>query len=101
MAKFIKKQNMTISSGKYIAKDGSEKNSWHNIGSIITMQNDDGSQYQFGELPMLGLKFSIYDQKPKEGATGGQGRKPIAQKKEVEIPVIDEGKEIDVKDIPF
>ena len=49
MATFIKKENLTISTGEY-QKDGQTKKEWRTIGELITMQGDDGQPYQFFKM---------------------------------------------------
>jgi hypothetical protein len=49
MSKFIKKENLTISTGEY-QKDGQTKKEWRTIGELITMQGDDGKPYQFFKM---------------------------------------------------
>lgn len=49
MSSFIKKQNLTISTGEY-EKDGQMKKEWRTIGELITMQGDDGQPYQFFKM---------------------------------------------------
>jgi len=63
MATLIKKENITISTGTY-TKDGQEKQRYKTIGELITMQGDDGSTYQFGEMwgPTGSTKFNVYEQ---------------------------------------
>ena len=63
MAQLIKKENITISTGEY-QKDGQTKQRYKTIGELITMQGDDGSTYQFGEMwgPTGSTKFNVYDQ---------------------------------------
>lgn len=49
MSTFIKKENLTISTGEY-QKDGQTKKEWRTIGELITMQGDDGQPYQFFKM---------------------------------------------------
>tara|TARA_R110000824_G_scaffold205804_1_gene390725 strand:- start:1516 stop:1875 length:360 start_codon:yes stop_codon:yes gene_type:complete len=49
MSSFIKKENLTISTGEY-QKDGQTKKEWRTIGELITMQGDDGQPYQFFKM---------------------------------------------------
>ena len=66
MGQLIKKENITISIGGY-QKDGQTKQKYRTIGEIVTMQGDDGSVYQFGEMwgPGGVTKFNIYAQEDK------------------------------------
>jgi len=63
MSQVLKRENITISIGEY-QKDGQTKQRYKTIGELVTMQGDDGSTYQFGELwgPTGGTKFNIYEQ---------------------------------------
>ena len=66
MGQVIKRENITIIIGEY-QKDGETKKRYKTIGEIVTMQGDDGSQYQFGEMwgPGGVVKFNIYEQEDK------------------------------------
>ena len=63
MPRVINKQNIVISTGTY-QKDGVEKQRYKTIGELLTMEGDDGSQYQFGEMwgPTGSQKFNVYEQ---------------------------------------
>ena len=63
MPRVIKKENIVISTGTY-QKDGVEKHRYKTIGELLTMEGDDGSQYQFGEMwgPTGSQKFNVYEQ---------------------------------------
>ena len=50
MSQLIKKQNMTVTTGIYTDRNGQEKKSRKTFASLITMQGDDGSIFQFGEM---------------------------------------------------
>ena len=66
MAQLLKKENITVVVGNY--KDpqnpNAMKNRYKTIGELITMQGDDGSVYQFGEMwgPHGSTKFNVYEQ---------------------------------------
>lgn len=66
MGQVIKRENITIIIGEY-QKDGETKKRYKTIGEIVTMQGDDGSSYQFGEMwgPGGVVKFNIYQQEDK------------------------------------
>ena len=68
MANLIKKENITIITGVYTDDQGNEKSRYRTIGELVTMQGDDGSHYQFGELwgPHGSTNIKIYDQQPKQ-----------------------------------
>lgn len=66
MAKFLKKQNIVITVGTYKNKQGEEKKRYRTVGELVTMQDDDGSTYQFGEIFYPNTKFSIYDSTDRE-----------------------------------
>ena len=97
MAKFIKKQNIVIILETYKGKDGSDKKKYQRIGSLITMEADDGRQYQFGEIFYPKANFSVYDIKPREGSATKNAKVPVIQQEEQETG----GEEINIKDIPF
>lgn len=62
MPQVLNKENITISIGTYQNQGGETKQRYKTIGELITMQGDDGSTYQFGELwgPTGGTKFNVY-----------------------------------------
>ena len=64
MAKLIKKENITIVIGSWTDDQGNEKKKYKTIAEIVTMQGDDGSLYQFGEIwgPHGVTKFNVYPQ---------------------------------------
>lgn len=61
MSQVLKRENITISIGTY-EKDGQTKQRYKTIGELVTMQGDDGSVYQFGEMwgPTGSTKFNVY-----------------------------------------
>lgn len=63
MPTLLKKENITISTGTY-EKEGQTKQRYKTVGELVTMQGDDGSTYQFGEMwgPTGATKFNVYDQ---------------------------------------
>ena len=63
MSQLIKKENITVIIGTY-QKDGQEKKKYRTIGEMVTMQGDDGSHYQFGEIwgPHGVTSFNVYPQ---------------------------------------
>ncbi len=69
MPQVIKKENITISTGEY-QKDGQTKQRYKTIGELVTMQGDDGSTYQFGEMwgPTGSTKFNVYEQQDRNQA---------------------------------
>lgn len=73
MPKLIKKENITISTGEY-QKDGQTKQRYKTIGELITMQGDDGSVYQFGEMwgPTGSTKFNVYEQQDRTQSAAPQ-----------------------------
>jgi hypothetical protein len=87
---------------KYIDKTGTEKTKWDTVGVLTEFEKQDGSISRIIEIPAIGLKASIFEQKPREdNQERVQASKAIA--KEVEYP--DDGKtsdpEINIEDIPF
>lgn len=67
MPKLIKKEDITIVVGTYNDAQGNEKKRYRTIAEVITMQGDDGSTYQFGEIwgPHGSTKFNVYPQRDK------------------------------------
>lgn len=63
MSTVLKRENITITIGEY-QKDGATKKVYKTIGELVTMQGDDGSTYQFGEMwgPTGSTKFNVYEQ---------------------------------------
>jgi len=74
MPQVIKKENITISIGEY-EKDGQTKQRYKTIGELVTMQGDDGSTYQFGEMwgPTGSTKFNVYEQQDRNATQSQQG----------------------------
>jgi len=74
MAQVIKKENITISIGEY-QKEGQTKQVYKTIGELVTMQGDDGSTYQFGEMwgPTGSTKFNVYEQQDRNANQSQQG----------------------------
>lgn len=72
MPQVIKRENLTISIGEY-QKDGQTKQRYKTIGELVTMQGDDGSTYQFGEMwgPTGSTKFNVYSQQTQQGQQQG------------------------------
>ena len=52
MGQLIKKENISVIVGQYPDPQNPQqmKNRHRTIGEIVTMQGDDGSVYQFGEI---------------------------------------------------
>lgn len=69
MATFIKKENLTISTGEY-QKDGQTKKEWRTIGELITMQGDDGQPYQFFKMWGAGgvVEGKVFEQQERNQA---------------------------------
>jgi len=67
MSKFVKKENIVISTGEY-EKDGQTKQEWRNIGEIVTMMGDNGLPYQFVKLWGAGgvVEAKVFAQKDKQ-----------------------------------
>lgn len=76
MSQLIKKENISVVVGQYPDPQNPQnmKNRHRTIGELVTMQGDDGSVYQFGELwgPHGSTKFKVYDQ-------DSQGQQPAPQ----------------------
>lgn len=73
MGQLIKKENITVVIGTY-QKDGREKKKYRTIGEMVTMQGDDGSLYQFGEIwgPHGVTSFNVYQQDDNQAAPAPQ-----------------------------
>jgi len=73
MPQVLRRENITISIGTY-EKDGATKQRYKTIGELVTMQGDDGSVYQFGEMwgPTGSTKFNVYEQQDKNAAAPQQ-----------------------------
>jgi hypothetical protein len=69
MATFIKKENLTISTGEY-QKEGQTKKEWRTIGELITMNGDDGKPYQFFKLWGAGgmVEGKVFEQQDRQQA---------------------------------
>jgi len=67
MSQFIKKENLTISTGEY-QKDGQTKKEWRTIGELITMKGDDGSEYQFFKMWGAGgvVEGKVFEQQDRQ-----------------------------------
>lgn len=83
MAQLIKKENITIVTGTYNDAQGNEKKRYKTIAELITMQGDDGSQYQFGEMwgPHGVTKFNVYaqDENSNQQQNNNQGQQQQQQ----------------------
>lgn len=75
MATFLKKQNLTISTGEY-EKDGQMKKEWRTIGELITMQGDDGQPYQFFKMWGAGgvVEGKVFEQQDRNQQQAPQGQ---------------------------
>ena len=94
----IKRENIAVAFEKYTDKFNQEKTSWRTIGEVLTFSKDDGSVNKMVKIySMPGASISLFEQKPKDQANVPVSRQPM---KAPNIPVV-EGKEINVKDIPF
>lgn len=73
MSTLIKKENITIITGEYNDQQGNPKKRYKTIAELITMQGDDGSYYQFGEMwgPHGVTKFNVYPQEDKNAQAQG------------------------------
>jgi hypothetical protein len=61
----IKKYNIAKPE-KYTDKTtGAEKTYWANVGTMTTFTKQDGSTSSIIEIPAIGLKASVFEQKPK------------------------------------
>lgn len=71
MAQVINKENIVVVIGEYNDRQtGQAKKQFRTIGELITMQGDDGSQYQFGKIwgPHGCTEFKVYAQEDRKSA---------------------------------
>ena len=73
MGQVIKKENITIVIREY-QDQGQTKKVYKTIGELVTMQGDDGTPYQFGEMwgPTGSTKFKVFDQTDRNAAPAPQ-----------------------------
>lgn len=99
-----------IAKAENYEQNGEEKTKWHTVGSITTFIKDDGTQSKLLEIPLLGLKASVFPWKPKtenvEGAPPVQGvggyNGPTNQDGTIDLePQIDITEDISLDDIDF
>ncbi len=92
MPQVIKKENITISIGEY-EKDGQTKQRYKTIGELVTMQGDDGSTYQFGEIwgPIGSTKFNVYEQQDRNATQSQQGYQQPQQQQGMQQPHFQQG----------
>lgn len=82
MATLIKKENINVVIEVYQDRNtGQEKKKRRTIGEIVTMQGDDGSVFQFGEIwgPHGSTKFDIYEQQDNQQQVTTQYQQPQYQ----------------------
>lgn len=60
----IKKFN--LAKAESYTKDGTEKTYWANVGTLTQFTKDDGSVSQIVEIPAIGLKASVFEQKARD-----------------------------------
>ena len=70
MGQILKKENITIVIREYKDNQGQDKKVYKTIGELVTMQGDDGSTYQFGEMwgPTGSTQFKVFDQQDRNAA---------------------------------
>ena len=61
----IKKYNISKPE-KYTDKNGNEKTYWNNVGTITEFIKENGNVSKILEIPAIGLKAQIFENKPKE-----------------------------------
>lgn len=89
MGQVIKKENITIVIREYKDNQGQDKKVYKTIGELITMQGDDGSPYQFGEMwgPTGSTKFKVFDQQDRNAAPAPQqGQQQYQQPQQQQAP---------------
>lgn len=79
-----------ISKPEKYTKDGVEKTYWTTVGTLTEFQKQDGSISRIVEIPAIGLKANIFEQKEKIV--------PVVEK--IETINYSEG-EVDPNEIPF
>lgn len=82
MATLLKKENINVVIEVYQDRQtGQEKKKRRTIGEIVTMQGDDGSVFQFGEIwgPHGSTKFDIYEQQDNQQQAAPQYQQPQYQ----------------------
>lgn len=87
MSTFIKKENLTISTGEY-QKDGQTKKEWRTIGELITMQGDDGQPYQFFKMWGAGgvVKGKVFEQQDRNQPAQQQNQNFAPQQQPMQSP---------------
>jgi len=95
MARFVKKENLTIVTGEY-QKDGQTKKEYRTIGELVTMQGDNNLPYQFFKLWGAGgvVEGKVFAQKDRQQQAPQQQYQQAPQQAPVDF---DNGGD----DIPF
>lgn len=80
MANLLKKENISVIIGEYQNAQGETKKKYRTIGELVTMQGDDGSTYQFGEIwgPHGSTAFNIYSQEDRNAQAPQQNNQQQA-----------------------
>lgn len=54
---------------KYTGKDGKEKTYWNRVGTMTDFMRDDGTISRIVEIPAIGLKGNVFEQKADDKKT--------------------------------
>lgn len=90
----MKKYN--ISKPEKYTKDGVEKTYWTNVGTMTEFTRQDGSVSRIIEIPAIGLKANVFEEKPKVGQAP-VNKYPVENSGSIEMPE----QETNPDDIPF
>ena len=97
----IKKYNIAKPE-KYLDKaSGQEKTYWANVGTMTTFSKQDGSTSSIIEIPAIGLKASVFEQKPKVAPIPTQSSNPKSAEDIYPTETPTSIEEIKPDDIPF
>ncbi|MFA6097581.1 MAG: hypothetical protein WC788_08235 [Candidatus Paceibacterota bacterium] len=96
----IKKYNISKPM-KYIKND-EEKTYWANVGTMTEFVKEDGSVSRIIEIPAIGLKASVFEQKKRDDEADEYGAQaPRAAIRPAQTARQSESDEIRIEDIPF
>lgn len=90
----------------YQGKDGQQKTRWDTVGTLVEFEKQDGSISRIVEIPAIGLKASVFEQKAREQQGGGGGGGESAKVLRYALPragadIEYPQEEVDPNDIPF
>lgn len=85
-------KRFNIAKAEKYTKDGKENTAWRTVGTLIEFVKQDGSVSRIIEIPAIGLKANVFEEKPR-----GE-RNP----NKVDALAPDErSQEVDPNDLPF